>query len=482
MKTSRETSARPRSFSWHLCLLAMIAVDALIIFDAFSVAYLLRFKYHLLALDHFEPAAVDEYFKAMVVVAYFWILLFYIFGLYDLSRHRSTIDIFHLVVKAVTFGTLIILSLTYFYREFSFSRLVCVYAWVLSVVLFSLFRISVQLVRTEYFRRGRHHRNVIIVGSRTLARFLVDKIRKQPELGYRIVGIVDSAVPTGDLSGGPFLGTTSQLPHLLESHDVDGVLIAHPALGQFELLEIIQACERHGTGIRMVPPTFDLLVNYRDFEEVDGMPLVRVNEQEYRRVDDQVKRAMDLVFGCMLLVATLPLWLILAILIKIEDGGPVFFRQSRVGQDGRLFRMWKFRTMVVDAERQLSELVEVEALTEPVFKIESDPRVTRIGGFLRRASLDELPQLLNVIVGEMSLVGPRPEEERLVRLYNVRERRRLKARPGITGLQQVTCRAHQSLRERLKWDVLYLRKRSVMLDLWILVKTIGVVISGKGAH
>jgi exopolysaccharide biosynthesis polyprenyl glycosylphosphotransferase len=460
----------------------MVAVDALIIFDAFSVAYLLRFKFHFLAVDHFEPAAVDEYVKAMVVVAYFWILLFYVFGLYDLSRNRSSIDIFHIVVKAVTFGTLIILSLTYFYREFSFSRLVCIYAWLLSVVLFSAFRVSVQLVRSEWFRRGRHPRNVMIVGSRTLAHFLVDKIRKQPELGYRIVGLVDSSAPTRHIDDCPFLGTTEELSTLLDRHAVDGVLIAHPALGQFELLEIIQICEQHGTGIRMVPATFDLLVNYRDFEEVDGMPLVRVNEQEFRRLDEHVKRGMDLVLGLLFLVASLPIWAILATLIKLEDGGPVFFRQARVGKDGRPFRMWKLRTMVVNAEELLPDLVEVGKLEEPVFKIDADPRVTRIGTFLRRSSLDELPQLLNVLVGEMSLVGPRPEEERLVRLYNVWERRRLKARPGITGLQQVTCRAHHSLRERLKWDVLYLRKRSVLLDIWIIIKTVGVVISGKGAH
>jgi len=480
--SSPETT-RASSRVWkHLFLLAMVAVDALIIFDAFSVAYLLRFRYEILALESFSPAPFDEYFKAMIVVTYFWILLFYIFGLYDLERHRSAIDIFHLVVKAVTFGTLIILSLTYFYREFSFSRLVCVYAWVLSVFLFSLFRVSAQLCRSEWYRKGRAQRRVIIVGSRTLARFLVEKIRVQPEMGYRVVGLVDSGPPSPEMEDCPYLGTTSDLSLLLQEHVVDCVLIADPSLGRFELLEVIQACERHGKSSRMVPPTYDLLVNYRDFEEVDGMPLVKVNERDYRRLDDAFKRIMDIGLGLLFFVLGLPLAMLIALAIKLGSRGPVFFRQLRVGQDGQLFRMWKFRTMVTNAEELLPELVEVESLSEPVFKLESDPRVTRLGAILRRTSLDELPQLLNVLVGEMSLVGPRPEEERMVRLYNVWERRRLKARPGITGLQQVTCRGVDSLRERVKWDILYLRKRSILLDLWILLKTIWVVVSGRGAR
>lgn len=475
---------KERRFPWRLALAALVAaVDALIIFDAFSLAYLLRFRLHFLAATYLAPAPVGEYLKAMVVVAYFWILLFYIFGLYDFTRHRSGIDTIHLILKAISFGTAIILSLTYFYREFSFSRLVCAYAWGISVILFSAFRIALNCFVADWHRSGRGLRNLALIGSKTLAQFLIEKVQRQPELGYRIAGIVDTTPPQGPpMPGCPYLGNLDELEDILRRHRLNGVLIAHPTIGQFDLLRTIQVCERRMVAIRMVPPTYDLLVNYRDLEEVDGLPLVKINEQEYRRFADLAKRIFDPAAASVLLLFSLPLWGLIALFIKAEDGGPVFFQQARIGKDGRPFRMWKFRTMVANAEALLPQLVDLAGLAEPVFKLENDPRLTRAGRLLRRSSLDELPQLLNVILGEMSLVGPRPEEERLVRMYNVWEQRRLKAMPGITGLQQVTCRGSTSLSERVKWDILYLRKQSLALDLWILLKTVWVVLTGKGAR
>ncbi len=473
-----KTLAPPR----QLLVVMTAAVDTLIVFDAFSVAYLLRFRLHVFARQYFDPAPLEEYLKAMVVIAYFWILLFYVFGLYDFSKRRSRIDVFHQVLKAVSFGTLIILSLTYFYREFSFSRLVCVYAWVLSVILFVLFRMALQNVRDSWFRDPESLRPALTVGSRTLARFLVDKTRRQPELGYRVIGVVDREPPDEAVDGCPYLGRMADLGRIIKERGVEAVFIAHPTLGHFELLEVIHSCEEAGVAIRMVPPTYDLQINYRDMEEIDGIPVVKINEKEYRRFDDILKRALDLVIAIPALILGLPIWALIALAIKLDDGGPVFFRQVRVGKDGKQFSMWKFRSMSVDAEKRLEKVLRLDQLDEPVFKLENDSRVTRVGRFLRRASLDELPQLINVSLGEMSLVGPRPEEEKLVRMYNVWERRRLKARPGITGLQQVTCRGSTSLKERVRWDILYLRKGSVFLDLWILLRTAWAVIRGDGAR
>jgi exopolysaccharide biosynthesis polyprenyl glycosylphosphotransferase len=465
-----------------LIVAAMVLVDAIIVFDAFALAYILRFRFQLLARDYFPPAPVHEYLRAMVVVAYLWVPIFFIAGLYDFRRHRSRIDVVRAVVKAVSFGTILILSLTYFYRDFSFSRLVCVFAWALSIVFFSAFRLAVDMCRRDRHRRSLGLREVAVIGSRALARYLVERIRAQPELGYRIRGLVDSAPPEVAIPDCPYLGSLPDLAAVIDSQLLDGVFIAYPTLGHYELLEVIQVCEAKGVSIRMVPPTYDLLINFSDFEEVDGIPLVKVNEQEYRRVDDVSKRVLDLALAATGAILCLPLWGFIALAIKLDDGGPVFFSQRRIGRNGAPFRMWKFRTMRVDAEARLGELVDVDRLAEPVFKLEADPRVTRAGRWLRRTSLDELPQLINVLRGEMSLVGPRPEEERLVSLYNVWERRRLKALPGITGLQQVECRGHPSLSERVRWDILYLRKRTLLLDLWILVRTPWVVLTGKGAR
>ncbi|MGH9363113.1 MAG: sugar transferase, partial [Thermoanaerobaculia bacterium] len=430
---------------------------------------------------HARPAPVDEYLKALVVIAYLWLLLFKVFGLYDFARARSRIDTVHLLVKAVSVGTLLVLSLGFFYRQFTFSRLVLIYGWAMSIALFTALRLAIDSVRTRRHRAGLEMSRVAVVGSRTLARFLIDKIAREPELGYRVCGVVDDGPPPSRLPA-PYLGTIAELDRTIEELGLAGVLIAHPSLGHLDLLKVIEVCERRRVALRMVPPTYDLRVNYRDFEEVDGIPLVRINEQEVRRWSDFAKRVFDLAVAGAALVLLAPVLLLAAAAIRAEGGGPVFFTQKRAGKDGRRFRMFKLRTMVVGAEALLPELVDLGGLGEPVFKLEDDPRVTRVGRILRRTSLDELPQLLNVLRGEMSLVGPRPEEEAMVSRYNVWERRRLKAVPGITGLQQVQCRGTPSLKERVRWDIIYLRKQSLLLDAWILFKTVWVVVTGKGAR
>jgi exopolysaccharide biosynthesis polyprenyl glycosylphosphotransferase len=460
--------------------LFVAAVDCLIVFDSFTLAYLLRFKWQI-AFSYAEPASPEAYLKAMAVVAYFWILLFQGGGLYDFSKRRSNIDTVYAIVKAITYGTLIILSITYFYREVSFSRLACVYAWFISLVLFGTFRISMNRLRDDYHRRGASTRGVLVVGGRSLAAFLVEKIGARPELGYRVVGALDDQEPTMNL-GCDILGRVEDLEAVLRAQDVGRVFIAHPVLSHTQLLEVIDTCERLDVKLAMVPPTYDLMINHRDFEEVDGVPLVSVNEKEVRRLRDVTKRVFDIVSASVLMALFFPLWLLAALLIKLEDGGEVIFSQQRVGKDGRVFSMLKFRTMVANAEALLPELVDLDELSQPVFKLDNDPRITRAGRFLRRTSLDELPQLLNVICGHMSLVGPRPEEEKVVTRYDVWQRRRLKAMPGITGLQQVECRGSTDLRERVRWDVLYLRKQTLFLDLWIVMKTAWVVLLGKGAR
>jgi len=193
-----------------------------------------------------------------------------------------------------------------------------------------------------------------------------------------------------------------------------------------------------------------------------------------------VKRVIDVALSLTLLVLGFPVWCLIALLIKVSDKGPVFFIQERVGLHGIPFRMYKFRSMVADADKKLDEVVDVESLDEPVFKLQNDPRVTRIGRFLRNTSLDEIPQLLNVLKGEMSLVGPRPEEKTLVERYTALQRRRLKAKPGITGLQQVVNRGVPSLSARIKLDLIYMKQQGLLIDLYILFRTVFVVMKRVG--
>ncbi len=213
---------------------------------------------------------------------------------------------------------------------------------------------------------------------------------------------------------------------------------------------------------------------------MSDVPLIRLEDASVHCGYSATKRMMDMTLSLWGIVVGLPIWLAIAAAIKWTSKGPVFFKQTRIGLHGKPFKMYKFRSMVCDAEDRLKELVDVESLREPVFKIKKDPRVTAIGRLLRRTSLDEIPQLLNVLIGNMSLVGPRPEEERVVALYNTNQRRRLKTKPGLTGLQQVECRGIQSLQRRITYDLLYMKHQNILVDIYILLKTVVVVLRGSG--
>jgi exopolysaccharide biosynthesis polyprenyl glycosylphosphotransferase len=243
---------------------------------------------------------------------------------------------------------------------------------------------------------------------------------------------------------------------------------------------LLNFCESKNIGLYSLPNNFHIAVDQKEVGTYAGIPIMLLRDAAVRPTYALVKRCMDIVVSSAVLLLGLPLWILIALLIKRHDGGPVFFIQTRAGLHGRPFPMVKFRSMSVDAEEKLGELVDLDGLEEPVFKIENDPRVTPIGRFLRRTSLDEMPQLLNVFKGEMSLVGPRPEETAVVERYTPWQRRRLKAVPGITGHQQIHNRGEPSLVKRVQHDLIYIKHQSLLLDLYILFKTVKVVLSGKG--
>ena len=252
-------------------------------------------------------------------------------------------------------------------------------------------------------------------------------------------------------------------------------------LGRLALFETLERCEAFGLEVRLLPQVLDLFVTPDDLGEIRGLPFISLREHRLSGPSAAVKRALDLGLGLVLLLLASPLIGLLAWLIRRDGEGPAIFAQRRAGQGGTPFTIYKLRSMVGDAEARLEALVDLEQLPDPIWKDPQDPRVTPLGRWLRRFSLDELPQLLNVVRGEMSLVGPRPEVEAVARGYDAHHRRRLKAKPGLTGLQQVTARGSLDLEERLRLDVYYTRRRTLLFDLWILLKTPLAVLRGRGA-
>jgi lipopolysaccharide/colanic/teichoic acid biosynthesis glycosyltransferase len=502
-------------------VVALLAADLAVLAGALGIAYLLRFRFEVGALESVPVAPFSEYLKPLAVLLCVVPLLLRLSGLYRTEGLRSGVEELHAVSRAVTAGTVLVLALTFFYRRegFQFSRLTFLYWWALAIAGLTVAHAVFRRALLARYRAGLDRRRAVVVGEPS--GYLLEKLRSEPAFGVEVVGYVASAPPEEEealepgsesgragvlvrsavaservsLAALPRLGERTDLARVLArgcpvaageasegSAPIDEAIIVEHGLSHRALLEAIDACERADVAVRLLPPIYDLLVEPGDLTYVEGVPLMRIDEARFHRSRQVVKRLFDVGFSAALLILLAPLFALVAAAIRRGSRGPVFFVQVRAGRGGKPFRMLKFRTMVEDAEARLPEVVDLERLAEPVFKLARDPRVTPVGRLLRRFSLDELPQLVNVLRGDMSVVGPRPEELRIVERYDVWQRRRLKVKPGITGLQQVEARGTLSnLNDRVRLDVYYIRKQSFLLDLTILLRTVAVVLSGRGA-
>jgi len=461
--------------------------DLILINIAIMIGYYLRFHLELGVGTWIQPhpvAPISPYLKALVFIDYAFLVLFMLFKLYRRERSRSSLDETHAILKSLLVGFFMATSLTFFIRVegFEYSRIVFFYSFLLSTVFITIWRFIVLRSERWYRRHGGNINWVLIVGTGEMARIVVKKLHQHPELGYRVAGFTAADTQSlRDLNGYPCLGVLDDIGKIITSHSIDEVFISETQLSHFQLLEVVSECEELGILVKMVPTVYDLLIDFADTSDLDGLPLVTVREQPMYEVSLASKRLFDICLSGLILILNLPIMIVVPILIKLGSEGPVIYKQIRAGVGGKPFKMFKFRTMYVDAEKKLEELIDIDQLEEPVFKIKDDPRITKIGKFLRRTSMDEIPQFWNVFIGDMSIVGPRPEETQLVDKYNIWQKRRLKIKPGITGMQQIRCRGTTSLEDRVKYDIYYLRKHSLLMDIWIILKTIPVVLSGKGA-
>lgn len=487
-----------------------LAVGALVIADvaaaglALALAYALRFGLQLGDRTVTDPPP-GEYFKLYVVIAAAVVVIATLQQLYRTTSPYSRLEESSAVARTVTLGTVLALAATFFYRDFNFSRLAMIYFWVAAVGMMATAHALLRSWLVRRHARGLDLSPTVVVGSPSA--HLLDRLQNDPAFGLDLIGCLAprpdpcASTPSDDAPGlaGVLLGSArmgleaapGRLAHLGPIDDVgeilasarpERVIIVEHGLTHAQLLETIDACEQHGIRVQLIPPIYDLLIDPTDLTFVNGVPALRIDEVRSRVAYSAIKRTVDIALSALLLLFLAPLLLWIAAMIRRTSPGPVLFRQTRGGRNGRPFQMLKFRTMVCDAEERLGSVIDMDRLDQPAFKVVDDPRVTPVGRWLRRFSLDELPQLINVLKGEMTLVGPRPEELRLVEKYDVWQRRRLKMKPGITGLQQVVARGSLAdLARRVQLDVYYTRKQSLLLDLSILVRTVGAVLSGRGA-
>jgi exopolysaccharide biosynthesis polyprenyl glycosylphosphotransferase len=383
-----------------------------------------------------------------------------------------------MIAKTAIAGTLILFLATLEVDTATVEGRVTTFLFGASVAFFVvLARMIVIAFERRHEILGFRRRNTIVVGTSEAARNLMEDIRRRPALKYNVVGFIDRNPRTEEFMDRPVLGGYDIIPDVVRAHNVEEVLVATPLVSREEILDIVARCNGMVPDVKIVPESVEALSGFK-FEEVVGHPLIRLHPTNMRRWQWIVKRLIDIAVALLVLIPFLPLWILIGVAIRLDSPGAVFFRQERVGKKGRVFWLYKFRSMIPEAERD----------TGPVWAQPDDKRVTRLGRILRKLRLDEVPQFINVLRGEMSLVGPRPERPFFVEQLKAEVgfyTRRLFVRPGITGWAQVRHRYDQSLedvREKIRFDLYYLENMSLTLDFKIILRTLFVAISGRGTH
>ena len=462
--------------------LILLAIDLACTLLAFQLARFLREAVPL-GVYLAEPLYTSVWLYLVVPLT--WAIVFVALDVYDPARALRYVDDVQTVTVATTVATLLFAGVAYlFFRELS--RFLFFYFYLLDLIVLLLWRGLLRVVlRLHPALWAAHARRVLIVGASSVGREIACALRAQRWAQLAPIGFVDDH-PDSDLPL-PLLGPLSATARVVREWAVDEVIIALPLRAHEQLMTLVVALQELPVNIRLVPDILDLVFIRASVEEFAGLPLIGLREPVIDGVDGLIKRCFDLAVSGLILVLASPLMLLIALGIKLDSSGPALFCQQRVGEGGRLFWMFKFRTMVEGAEDQEQALVIEDASTPqapPVFKKQpDDPRVTQLGHLLRRTSLDELPQLINVLLGEMSLVGPRPELPWLVERYQPWQRKRFAVPQGMTGWWQVNGRSERAEHQlRVEDDLYYIRNYSLLLDLRILYKTVGSVIRGEGAY
>ncbi|HUL42835.1 MAG TPA: sugar transferase [Bacteroidota bacterium] len=454
-----------------------VIIDFLTINLAWSLYYWFRVRSGVI-----RSGVQPDFLVPMFVICLFWAIIYFLFGLYQSWYAKSRFDEFATLFRATSFGVLVLFFAIFVDDQGAGSplrsRLMILVYWFVLLAFVGFGRFLLHTFQRRLLEAGIGSHPTLIVGWSPKARELFDAIHLYPALGYKIVGFVpvtpEPRVHT--YKDHPVIGSIEDLPALIDRHGVKDVLIALDSAEHNQLLHVVSACNSHSVSMKIIPDLYDIISGQARTNQIYGFPLIEIMPELMQPWERAAKRMMDIIVSFVILFIGLPFWILVAVLIRINSKGPVFYLQERVGKDERVFRIVKFRSMNEGAESQ----------SGPVWANRRDPRVTAVGKILRRIRIDEIPQLINVLDGDMSLVGPRPERpffvEQLAKeipLY----KRRLKVRPGITGWAQVKHKYDESIddvRKKVQYDLFYIENISLRMDLKILLNTISVVLLGKG--
>lgn len=467
--------------------------DFLAINIAFFTAFWLRYKSNLFP-EAFNPyLELFAYIQPSFIVAVLWVTLFFFTGLYRDWYKESRVDEFFVVSRTVLFGLFLLFLITSAQQVFEFvhcgnpkvlftrTKFPILVTYGFCMLFFATAnRFAIHTFLTILFTKGIATSKVLIIGANKSGQKLLKDLSHYPQLGYKVAGFIDNdpSLTKTKIDDQSVLGVFRDIPHIVRKERIQGIIIAHISESPEDILKVLEFCGDIKINIYMVPSLMDIITGHLKTHQIFGIPLMVLLQDHMPGWEAQVKRLMDVVVSFSVLTFGAPFWLLLSWVIRLGSPGPAIYKQERVGRNGKLFTMYKYRSMYIDAEKH----------SGPKWATEDDPRITPIGRFLRKSRLDEIPQFMNVLKGEMSLVGPRPE--RLFFVEQLKKEipwyvRRIKMKPGITGWAQVKHKYDASIedvKQKVLYDLYYFENMSIMLDIKIILRTFIVAITGKGAH
>lgn len=460
-----------------------VLIDILCLATVFYVAALIRAEETLgfkVTIDNLFFDPINPYRSLFL----FWVIVVVIvnnsFGLYQTHREiYEAIEVFK-VIRSTIIASLVVIVAIYIVKIENFPRTILILVSILSVVVFSLWRVLKRIIVHYLVSRGYNNFNVIIVGVGKEAQILAKEINKRPGLGFNILGFLDNNEKGEENSALHILGKVSDFRHIAQREFIHQLFVTNHYDNQ-TFTHLVGQAKELGVAVKVVPYGYEFMSGDTVKYNIGIIPILEYSQITYG--NKQIgKRIFDLLMTFFILTGLLPLLIMIAVLVKLDSPGPIFYKSRRYGRRGRIFHMYKFRSMYCGSDARQKEYQRMNEKDGPIFKIRNDPRITKIGKILRKYSLDELPQIVNVLKGDMSLVGPRPLPIDQIEKEDLKQLKRLEVRPGITGLWQIKGRSDVSFSRMVGWDVWYINNWSLWLDLSILIQTLPVVVKAKGAY
>lgn len=474
-----------RKFQWALFTVVLIISDLVMLAAAFRAAYFIRFQSSL-GIFHLEVIPEYNYYRTLILILLpMWVLLFSVMGLYKRTNLLWGSQEYSILFNASTVGIVGVIAAGFLVPELVLARGWLLMAWALAFFMTAIGRFIVRRLVYVARRKGLLLSSTLIVGANEEALLLADQLLNWQTSGMHLVGFVTQDKPAGTTLFHHLkaLGGLDALPTILKQHEIEDVIVATSSLTRVEMVSIFKTYGMlKNLNLRLSSGMFEIITTGIQVSEIANVPLVRVNKVRLTGIDKVLKTILDYSITIPGLILISPVMLVLALLVKLDSKGPIIYRRRVMGVNGKRFDAFKFRTMRSDGDQILEAYPELKAKLERDGKLVDDPRITRLGNFLRKTSLDELPQLFNVLRREMSLVGPRMISPAEITKYNKWDTNLLTIPPGITGLWQVSGRSDVSYEERVRLDMYYIRNWSIWLDLKLLIETVPAVVLRRGAY